>query len=251
MDMLITSKTVASHSPADYRAVWDSKPVLRLIYHDLYRRLAKACRPGKTLEIGSGSGNLKRELENVISTDIQAARWLDAVADAQSLPFGENTFDNVVMVDVLHHLSYPLRFLKEASRVLRANGCIVMLEPAVTPISWIFYKLFHPEPTRMSVDPFADSPLSDEDDPWDSNQAIPTLLFRRHRAEFEEAVPNLKVARFEYLSLFTVPLSGGFRSWSVLPTRLVKPLLSMEAVLLPFLGSLMAYRSFVVLKREA
>ena len=59
-----------SLSPEEFRAVWDSKPVLRAVYRDYYARIAEWCRPGVTLEIGAGSGNLRDELPGVLSSDI-------------------------------------------------------------------------------------------------------------------------------------------------------------------------------------
>jgi hypothetical protein len=88
----------------DYCATWNRKPVLRLIYDDFYDRLAAACRPGVTIEIGGGIGNLKRRLSDVVATDIQSTPWLDCVADAQRLPFAGGSATNIVMVDVLHPL---------------------------------------------------------------------------------------------------------------------------------------------------
>lgn len=231
------------------RAAWETKLVLREIYHDLYRRMAAQCRPGRTLEIGGGSGNLKRFLPEVVATDIQAAPWLDAVTDAHFLPFAGASFDNVVMFDVLHHLARPRLFLAEAQRVLRPGGRLVMVEPAITPVSFAFFKLLHPEPVRMDEDPLADGPPPPDRDPYDSNQAIPTLLFGRHRARLERAFPALRVARVERLSMFGYPLSGGFRPWSLLPQGAVKPLLRLEDALAPVLGPLMAFRLLAVMER--
>ena len=39
--------------PADYRAVWERKPVLRVVYSDIYRRMLAATVPGPILEIGN------------------------------------------------------------------------------------------------------------------------------------------------------------------------------------------------------
>ena len=63
---------------AGFRTVWDRKPTLRVVYDDLYDRIAAACRSGVTIEIGSGIGNLKQRLGEVVSTDIQPAAWLDS-----------------------------------------------------------------------------------------------------------------------------------------------------------------------------
>ena len=96
--------------------------------------------PGLTIEIGGGIGNLKHRLPQVIATDVQFARWLDCVADAQHLPFASDVIANIVMVDVLHHVEFPMLFFREAERVLRAGGRIVMVEPAITWGSTLFYR---------------------------------------------------------------------------------------------------------------
>jgi ubiquinone/menaquinone biosynthesis C-methylase UbiE len=44
------------------------------------------------------------------------------VADAEALPFAENTFDAVVIGFGVHHFPFPVRALAEAHRVLRARG---------------------------------------------------------------------------------------------------------------------------------
>lgn len=238
-------------APENYRAAWESKPILRLIYQDFYRRIIARCRPGTTLEIGGGSGNLKAWLSEVVSTDIVPAPWLDAVADAHSLPFQDASFDNIVMVDVLHHLSKPREFFAEASRLLRPGGRIVMVEPGITPVSWVLFKLLHDEPVHMNVDALGDKPLSNAADPWDANQAIPTLLFNREARRFEQCLPGLRIAESSWLSLIAYPLSGGFKSWQLIPTAAARLLLHLENYLMPILGGLMAFRLLVVVERRA
>ncbi|MEJ8821526.1 methyltransferase domain-containing protein [Variovorax humicola] len=44
------------------------------------------------------------------------------VADAEALPFADNTFDAVVIGFGVHHFAFPLRALAESHRVLRAGG---------------------------------------------------------------------------------------------------------------------------------
>ena len=68
-------------SPERYRAIWQRKPVLRAVYGDIYRRIGQCRRPGRVLEIGGGSGNLKEFMQDVVSTDVLFAPWLDAVCD--------------------------------------------------------------------------------------------------------------------------------------------------------------------------
>ena len=67
--------------------IWKRKPVVRIIYDDLYDRISRFARPGLTIEIGGGIGNFKSRLVNVVSTDVQFAPWLDCVAEAHQLTF--------------------------------------------------------------------------------------------------------------------------------------------------------------------
>jgi SAM-dependent methyltransferase len=249
-DKLVDTISTPADLPDQYRRVWERKPVLRRLYRDYYRRILAACAPGRTLEIGGGSGNLKEYAPNVISFDIVASPWLDLVADAQSLPFRAASFDNIVMFDVLHHIEQPFRFFEEAQRLLRPGGRVVMLEPAITPVSQVFYRLMHPEPVDMSADPFGPARPDPERSPWDANQAIPTLLFGRYGDAFALRFPKLRLIARQQLALASYPLSGGFRPWSLIPGALVEPLLRAEEKLMPLLGRLMAFRMLAVLERR-
>ena len=235
----------------EHKKIWDRKPVLREIYTDLYRRIFASIGPGLCLEIGGGSGWGKDLAGNeVISTDIVEVPWIDAVADAQRLPFSTSSFTSIIAVDVLHHIGHPKMFFEEAARVLCPGGRIVLVEPAITPVSWVFYNYFHEELVDMSVNPLADEVLSDVADPFDANQAIPSLIFGKYRGSFAEIFPELELVENRKISLFAYPLSGGFKSWSLLPARLVRPMLAMESMLLPLVGWLMAFRHMVVIEKR-
>ena len=244
------SKTSTIDRLTAYRSLWQDKPVLRRIYENDYEMIVRRLVAGRTLEIGGGSGNLKAYRPDIISIDIQQTPWLDVVADAHRLPFSDASFCNIVMFDVLHHLECPRIFFEEAARVLRPGGRLIAMEPAITPISFVFYTLFHPEPVHMGVDPLANRTLSTDRNPWDSNQSIPTLLFRKVPRVFEEEFPELKVKEVSLHALFAYPLSGGFRRWSLLPQRLVRPLVRLEDRLMPILGPLMAFRLVAVVQRS-
>lgn len=237
---------------AEHRRRWQAKPVLRAVYEDCYRRIVERLRAGgRTLEIGGGTGNLKAFRADILASDVQFAPWLDLVADAHRLPFAPASFRNLVLFDVLHHLERPRLFLEEAARVLEPGGRIVLCEPAVTPVSYPFYRFLHPEPVRLGDDPLQAGGLSPARDPYDSNQAIPTRLFGRDRARLEALVPQLKVVACERFSFFAYPLSGGFRPWSALPASLAGPLLRLERTLERVLGPVMAFRLLGIIERRA
>ena len=243
--------TKAPEDPTEYRSVWDRKPVLRVVYSDIYRRIINATMPGPILEIGGGSGNFKQFAPATISTDIMPAPWLDAVCDAQRLPFAAEAFANVVMVDVLHHIEYPARAMNEFARVLRRGGRLIFCEPAITPLSGIFYRLFHEEPVDMSADPLEEGALTQNKNPWDSNQALPTLLTGRYRAQTQKAVPDLALRSVQRFSFLGYPLSGGFKPWSLLPEAIAPALLRAEWSVRTVLGPLAAFRLLAIYEKNA
>ena len=236
---------------AEHGRQWRRKPVLRDIYLDLYRRMAAELVGGRTLEIGGGAGIFKEYAPDVITTDILSAPWLDLVADAQVLPFAPDTFSNIVMFDVLHHIEYPRRFLAEASRVLKRGGRIIMVEPAITPVSWPFYKWLHPEPVDLAADPLRDGSPELTRDAFAANQAIPTRLFGRDRARFLATFPEFTIRRRNWLSLFSYPLSGGFQPWCLVPHGWVASLLWIENFLAPAIGRVFGFRMLVVISKRA
>ena len=236
--------------PEEYRELWDAKPGLRAVYTDYYRRIRGWCRPGPTVEVGAGAGTLGEELTDAIATDIAPSPWVDAVADAQALPFADASLTNVIGVDVLHHVEFPRRFLLEAARVLSPGGRVVVVEPAITPLSWVAFKLAHPEPVDLSADPLENGTPDPGRHPFDSNQAVPTLLAGRHRDRMRTVIPTLQLACRQRLSLFAYPLSGGFQPWSLLPRGLADRLLRVERVVEPALAPLMGFRLLLVLVKS-
>jgi SAM-dependent methyltransferase len=238
---------------AEHRRIWDSKPTLRAVYADYHRRLEAACPPGRLLDIGSGSAHFKNYHRSVTSLDILPFPGVDVVADAHEMPFQAGYFAGIVMIDVLHHLQWPLDFLREAARVLEPRGHVAMIEPGMSPVARRFYQGLHQEPVDMEADAFAEAVGQSGDDPFDSNQALPTLLFgtRQARSRFEQVVPIFKVVSNEWISLFVYPLSGGFKPWCLWPAALTKPALIVEQSLLPSLGPLLAFRLMTVLEKRA
>lgn len=108
---------------------------------------------GEVLDIGSGTGTvlcqLARRARRAVGLDaapgmrvIARARLREAglagctvrAGDAHALPFADRSFDGVVVDEVLRTSADPARVLAEAARVLRADGCLLVLDhilPAV------------------------------------------------------------------------------------------------------------------------
>jgi len=238
----MTEQILTSH-----RDIWEKKPILKLLYTSWYKQIVEKMVPGRTLEIGGGSGNLKEFVPDVVCSDIVHVPWLDITADAQNLPFSPHSFSNIVLFDVLHHIENPVLFFEEAIRVIEPGGRIVIMDPYVSWASWPIYHFLHPEPVDFSQNPLEVQAPDKNRKPFDSNQAISSMLFEKMRPAFSRCFPSLKVQYKRYLSFFVYPLSGGFDHPSLIPVSCVPALLRFERLLEP-LGRIFAFRMLVVLE---
>jgi SAM-dependent methyltransferase len=246
-----------------HRRAWSENRALRTLYAEWYGRVAAALPPaalGPRLELGSGPGFARAFIPDLWLTDLVAAPWHDRELSAEQIPFPDATVGALMLFDVLHHLPSPRRFFTEAARVLRPSGRIVLCEPYVSPLSYPIYKFLHEEPLDLSVDPLdplgppatgqAGAGSAAERDPFDSNQAIPTLLFERRRALFERSFPSLAVRSVERLAGPSYAASGGFSRRPLLPARLWSALHALEARLPAALFRLIGFRLLVVIERR-
>jgi SAM-dependent methyltransferase len=232
------------------RAAWQRRPLLRALYAGWYNRVAAELSQvdGPTVELGCGIGTFKEFWPQTVTTDVVATPWTDAVVDAQQLPYADSSVANFVLIDVLHHLPKPGRFLAEGERALRPGGRAVLVEPYCSPISTPLYKVFHFESTDFGADPFGDAAQSGGD-PFDSNQALATLIFWRHLNRYRARHPRLEVVRRERFALIGYPLSGGFSGRQLVPYRFLPVLQAAERLLAP-LAPLAAFRCLVSLEKR-
>src|ERR1700689_3362802 len=87
------------------REHWNRKPLLRKVYSELYREIARRVDPeipGLVVELGSGMGNIKEHLPSCITTDVFPNPWLDRVENAYRLKFGDNPVGTLILFDVWH-----------------------------------------------------------------------------------------------------------------------------------------------------
>ncbi len=260
-----------SHDVLQQRAIaWKHRPVLRLVYRQYFSQMAAEFvvrsdrgpnRHGRVVEIGGGAGHFKEFYPDVVVTDLVPNEFIDLAVDALRLPFADQSVDNLVLQDVIHHLPLPLRFFAEAQRVLTPGGRLVMTEPYISAVSGICYRTSHPEPVNMQSAIFADEAAQSSgaaasdpipiigEGPFASNQAVPTLLFFKHWAEFQKRFPQFVLKRRQTHSMMLYPLSGGFSGPVLMPHFAAHAAQKFERLLAP-LARWLAFRMLIVLEKS-
>lgn len=110
----------------DVREFEASRFVGELIGEDRDRVLNAGCSWGRDFFY------LRSRGKSVVNLDIAPQRHLPDVVRADleyGLPFGSGVFDAVVLTDVLEHLVNDFFVLREARRVLRGDGVVVVSVP--------------------------------------------------------------------------------------------------------------------------
>lgn len=106
---------------------------------------------GLLLDAGGGTGRVSASLEThvdgIVLADLSLRMLSQArlkgltsvLAPTERLPFADQTFSRVLMVDALHHVIHQSQTVRELWRVLAPGGRLVIEEPDVRtmPVKWI------------------------------------------------------------------------------------------------------------------
>ncbi|MDP6544397.1 MAG: methyltransferase domain-containing protein [Phycisphaerae bacterium] len=112
----------------------------RCVYGGRVARLAEAIGalcpegPQKILDVGCGDGHIAKTLADRLGDGCEISGIDVLVRDApaipvtrydgRTMPFGDDSFDTVLLIDVLHHTGDPAALLAEAARV--AGGSVIV-----------------------------------------------------------------------------------------------------------------------------
>ena len=124
-------------------------------FRDVTRHFDRA---DKILDVGCGSAWLADHFEDYTGIDASpdaAARAAErgrnviAVDAGAGFPFGDATFDGLVMKDLLEHVGDPVAVVREARRVLKPGGRVFASSPDAQ--RWVWDDYTHVRPfTRKS-----------------------------------------------------------------------------------------------------
>lgn len=146
--------------------------------YTIITKIAKPlCRGGMVLDVGCGSGALSflnaGQAKKVIAFDIsrqaiENARKIQKMlgiknisfgaGDAQDIKFPDETFDVVLHSEVLEHLQEPEAALREAARVVRRHGYLILSTPNECNPKGCVKRILGKLGMKMTLQPM-DSPL--------------------------------------------------------------------------------------------
>ena len=111
------------------------------LYEFMYDRIPEQIRNKEVLELATGPGLLAKHVapaaRRMIATDYSDGMIAQAkkgenpenltfeIADAMNLPYGDNSFDAVIIANALHIVPDPEKVLSQIDRVLRPGGLLI------------------------------------------------------------------------------------------------------------------------------
>lgn len=101
-------------------------------YPEAVNALVAAHEQGWILDCGAG--NRPVYFDNVVNLDIVPYAATDVLADAESLPFRDASFDGVVTLAALEHVRRPWVVASELVRVLKPGGTLIADVPFLQPV---------------------------------------------------------------------------------------------------------------------
>jgi SAM-dependent methyltransferase len=116
-----------------------------LAKHKIIRALEKASEhaKGDLLDVGCGSrpfaSIFSGKVRSYLGTDLAASQYLgetapDVFSQGEAIPFRDDSFDTVLGLSMLTYMPEPDRVLREAHRVLRPGGVLIMEFTQMAPL---------------------------------------------------------------------------------------------------------------------
>ena len=233
------------------RRHWERKPLLRKIYSQFGREIARRVdrtKPGLVVELGSGMGHIKEHLPGCITTDVFPNEWLDRMENAYGLSFDTGAVSHLILFDVWHHLEYPGTALREFHRVLSERGKVIIFDPAMGVLGRFVFGRFHHEPLGLKEEIRWEAPAGSirTDFGYYAAQGNASRVFGS--SAFREQLRSWRLVEVAYFSALAYLGSGGFRGPQLYPMAAL-PLLNRVDSFLSRFPSL-ASRMLVVLEKQ-
>jgi SAM-dependent methyltransferase len=233
------------------RDIYKKKKIIKLVYKNYYLLIKNNLLKKKNyhiLEIGSGGGNIKKVIPECITSDQFRNKNIDSIENIYKIKFNNNSLSNIILIDVFHHLEYPLVALNEIDRVLIKHGRLIMIEPAMGLIPRIIYKIFHYEPNgfNIKINKRKKLPINFNFNKYFASQSFPWRIFFLNELKLKKKFNINKVTLF---SDFAFLLSGGYSYRSFYPEKLYPVIKYIDKFLSIISLRIFSSRMLVVIKK--
>jgi SAM-dependent methyltransferase len=102
----------------------------------------KKDKPGRLLDIGCGDGDYAKRMHDlgfdVLAADMNKDKFkynglipYQVCNVTESLPFENNSFDYIILAEVIEHIRNPFSVIKELVRILRPGGILMISTPNI------------------------------------------------------------------------------------------------------------------------
>lgn len=110
---------------------------------DVMREAASLPVNGRLLDVGGGTGRVASAIRDLVDEIVIAdvsfgmvnhsprSDFKAVCGASETLPFADDSFERIIMVDALHHVANHARSLNEMMRVLKPGGVMVIEEPDI------------------------------------------------------------------------------------------------------------------------
>lgn len=172
---------------------------------------------GRVLDLGCGDGDYGRRLKDlgfaVVAGDIDLARFkykneieFKHCDITKEMPFSDDYFDYVLLMEVVEHLRNPYVVIPEINRIIKNSGSLILSTPNILNLKSRFRFFF-----EGAYEYFRESPLDQVKNPKEVIFNLHLVPYRYQELEYLLAASGFKIS-----TIFT-SIYEGFGLGFVLP----------------------------------
>ena len=159
------------------------------------------------LELGCGAGHSKKYIKrNIKISDLTNYEFLDYKnVDCLNTPFEDASYDAVFSLSLIHHIPKSIKLFNEVGRILKKGGKYIILDINCSFFFKLITILTKSEKYDLDVNIYDENiNLTNPNDPFDSNNAVPKLIFDNFQKFNNELKYNFEINDFKYQEFFII-----------------------------------------------
>ena len=164
------------------------------------------------LEVGAGAGFSKEFIlnKNFKISDLADNDHLDHKnIDSQNTKLADSSYDFIIASNMVHHVPFPNKFFREMYRLLKPGGKLIIQEAYCSIVFQIITIIMRHEGFDFTKNVWSEKePMSDTNDIWAGNIAVPHLVFD-DQIKFEEKLGSKFKIRHQKIYECLVFLNSG------------------------------------------